>query len=65
MVGKFCMSQQNRKFLGIKFDCCNTYNRIYVNKDNTAYEGCCPRCRRPIRVRIGEGGSSNRFFRAV
>lgn len=56
--------RQKRKYLGIYFECCNAYGRIYVNKDNTAYEGRCPKCLRKTRARIGEGGSNQRFFRA-
>jgi hypothetical protein len=53
-----------RKFLGVKFDCCGTYSRIYANKDNTAYVGRCPKCAVPLKIKIGEGGSKNRFFTA-
>lgn len=51
-------------FLGIMFNCCNTYGRIYKNKDGTAYVGRCPRCMRSLRVKIGEGGTNQRFFNA-
>ncbi|NNE44795.1 MAG: hypothetical protein HKN12_11360 [Gemmatimonadetes bacterium] len=51
-------------FLGIQFDCCDVYARIYRNEDRTYYEGRCPRCLRAVRVRIGKGGSNERFFRA-
>ena len=55
---------EKRKYLGIQFDCCGVYARIYQNKEGTAYVGRCPRCLRPIRIKIGEGGTTNRFFRA-
>ena len=53
----------SRPFLGIMFECCSVYARIYKNKEGTAYEGHCPKCMKPIRIRVGKGGSSNRFFK--
>lgn len=55
---------QPRRWIGIHFECCGVYTRIYVNRDRTAYEGCCPKCLRAVRVKIGPGGTSNRIFRA-
>jgi hypothetical protein len=52
-----------RKYIGIQFDCCHKYDRIYVNRMGTAYEGKCPGCYRAVKIRIGEGGVETRFFR--
>lgn len=51
-----------RPWLGIRFDCCNVYIRIYRNRDGTAYAGRCPSCGRAIRVPIGPEGTRSRFF---
>ncbi len=56
--------QCGKPFIGIKFDCCNVYNRIYVNKGKTAYEGRCQKCLRKISVKIRKDGVSTRFFSA-
>ncbi|MBA2116600.1 hypothetical protein [Bremerella alba] len=56
--------RKSRPFLGVKFDCCSIYSRIYQNKDGTHYIGNCPKCAKQIRIRIGQGGSGNRFFTA-
>ncbi|MBN2474120.1 MAG: hypothetical protein JXB62_05910 [Pirellulales bacterium] len=53
-----------RRFVGIHFACCDVYARVYVNRTETAYEGCCPKCSRHVRIRIGPGGTDNRFFTA-
>jgi len=57
-------TNQKKKFLGIMFDCCGVYGRIYPNKEGTYYQGRCPKCLRMVKVKIGEGGTNQRFFRA-
>ena len=57
-------SPQRGGFVGITFGCCGTYARIYRNREGTAYVGNCPRCARPVRLKIGPGGSDERFFTA-
>jgi hypothetical protein len=57
-------SADQRKFLGVHFECCDIYTRVYINRDTTAYVGFCPKCARKIRFAVGQGGTSARFFRA-
>ena len=57
-------SQRDKKFIGILFECCKVYRRIYVNKDGNAYEGRCPLCYGKIKVIISPNGTEQRFFNA-
>jgi len=65
------MAEQNKdtttnktNYLGIMFNCCGVYARIYKNKDQSAYVGRCPKCMRTLRVPIGKEGTGQRFFDA-
>ena len=52
----------SKKFIGIRFNCCGVYARIYVNRAGTAYEGRCPKCLQSVCLKIGAGGTDQRFF---
>jgi hypothetical protein len=52
------------KFLGVQFECCGVYSRVYKNRAGDAYEGRCPRCMKRVSVGIGPDGGSARFFTA-
>ncbi len=55
---------EKKKFISVMFKCCNVYNRIYINKEGTAYTGCCPKCLKRVNVKVGPGGVDCRFFEA-
>lgn len=57
-----------KKFLGVYFDCCNVYGRLYQNPQATHYVGRCPRCMSNLKIPIGDSdnpkATNQRFFRA-
>ncbi len=55
---------RGRRWLGIHFECCHVYSRVYKNAAGTAYEGRCPRCYARLVIPVGPGGSTARFFSA-
>jgi hypothetical protein len=57
-------SAPGRRYVGVHFVCCDTYSRVYINRDQTAYEGHCPKCAKKVRLGIGPGGTDARFFTA-
>lgn len=56
-------NQEKRKYLGIKFDCCGVYSRVYFNDRLKAYLGRCPKCLRQLKILVDkEKGTNHRFF---
>ncbi|TVQ76087.1 MAG: hypothetical protein EA380_09380 [Phycisphaeraceae bacterium] len=51
-----------RPWLGILFNCCHVYGRIYKSPDGSRYAGRCPRCAVEVSAKVGLGGTSRRFF---
>lgn len=57
--------QEKRKYLGIKFDCCGAYARVYFNETQKAYLGRCPRCCKQVKILVDKNkGTTSRFFTA-
>jgi hypothetical protein len=56
--------EKGRAYLGIMFECCGVYSRIYKNRAGNAYVGWCPRCMRKLELKCGHGGTDQRIFRA-
>ncbi len=48
----------------VHFRCCHAYGRLYRNRAQTLYSGCCPRCGARVSARIGPGGTARRMFEA-
>ena len=53
-----------KPFVGIRFNCCGVYSRIYLNAEKTAFIGHCPRCAKAVHLEISPTGSDQRIFNA-
>jgi hypothetical protein len=51
-----------RPYISVRFACCGVYQRIYRSADGARYEGHCPKCAKPVRFKVGPGGTDARFF---
>ena len=57
-------AESRQRFIGVRFRCCGTYARAYLNKEGTTYQANCPKCSKPVRFKVGPGGTDSRFFEA-
>lgn len=55
-------SASTKRWLGVFFRCCHVYGRMYRREAESRYVGHCPRCLAEVSARVGEGGTSRRFF---
>jgi len=51
-----------RQYVGITFNCCNVYTRIYINKKRDAFVGWCPKCAKNVTIKISPDGEDSQFF---
>jgi len=54
----------HRPYVGVYFECCSVYTRVYRRPNQPEYICRCPRCLRTARIRVGPEGTDARFFRA-
>ena len=51
-----------RPFLSVLFACCGVYQRLYRDPTGQHYAGHCPKCAKPVKFKVGDGGTSSRHF---
>lgn len=51
-----------RPYVGVHFQCCNVYSNVYINHEQTAYSGHCPRCSSRVEIPIAKEGSTTGIF---
>jgi hypothetical protein len=61
---KAATALHKKPYVSIEFVCCNAFARVYINDCQDAYEGRCPKCLKPLKLKIGAGGTDSRTFKA-
>lgn len=56
------IGRELRPWLGVRFKCSGAYVRVFRNTEGTGYTARCPRCGQCMRFKVGQGGTSQRFF---
>lgn len=57
-------SSHARPWIGIHFQCCGVYTRVYRSHDASRYEARCPKCAARVSLRVGPDGVASRIFTA-
>lgn len=55
---------EGRPWIGIHFQCCGVYTRVYRQREASSYEGRCPKCTAKVSLRVGPDGVAARVFTA-
>lgn len=58
-------SDCKRVWIGVFYECCETYSRVYRRPSELQYRGRCPKCGMEINVRVGPNGVSSRILIAT
>lgn len=58
------LREGGRPWIGVHFECCGVYVRVYRERGADRYESRCPRCATPITVRVSPDGVTTSFIRA-
>ena len=54
-----------RTWLGVYYECCASYSRVYRRPDETQYRGRCPECGASVSIRVGPNGVAARMLIAT
>jgi hypothetical protein len=56
--------EAERPWIGVHFECCGIYARVYRDVSADRYESRCPKCAAPITIRVSPDGVSTNIVRA-
>jgi len=56
---------RGRVWIGVYYECCETYARVYRRPADVEYRGRCPSCGSAITIRVGPNGVNSRFLIAT
>jgi len=56
------VSPADRPWIGIHFECCGIYRRVYRSPEDHEYIGHCPKCARKVTLKVGPDGVASRVF---
>lgn len=45
-------NEQSKPYIGVLFECCGVYSRIYREHHEMRYEGRCPKCLKALSVQV-------------
>ena len=55
----------HRVWVGVYYECCAAYARVYRRPDDLRYHGRCPECGAAVSIRVGPNGIAARMLIAT
>lgn len=54
-----------RMWVGVYYECCDAYSRVYRRREDLCYRGRCPRCGASVSIRVGPSGIAAKMLIAT
>ena len=58
-------TSRGRLWVGVYYECCSTYARVYRRPDEMCYRGRCPDCGARVSIRVGPKGIAAKMLIAT
>ncbi|HPF41473.1 MAG TPA: hypothetical protein PK093_22790 [Phycisphaerae bacterium] len=58
-------TSSHRVWVGVYYECCAAYARVYRRPDDLRYQGRCPECGASVSIRVGPNGIAARMLIAT
>jgi len=57
-------SVTGRSYIGVHYECCQVYSRVYLKQEQKKQISHCPKCGNAFHIKFSENGTDSPFWLA-